>query len=130
MTSHYVNPPSDPTTPVNQSSNITNSYASAASHSFPSKTQAIVFSCIDNAKLQYYLVPSGTIINPKNIIFSSGLSHDKICMYLANKTIVDNFMKQHGYIEVLGEVVTAGSLVSPAERLVLSGVCPSIPHQV
>lgn len=107
------------------------SYSSVlTTQQFPSKEQAIIFPAIEETKLQDYLIPLGTIIEPKNILFSSRLSNQRICMYLKNKEIVDKFMNNHGTIEVGGQSLRARRLITPAERLVLSNVSPSIPHQV
>uniref|UniRef100_A0A6P7FV73 Uncharacterized protein LOC114333053 n=1 Tax=Diabrotica virgifera virgifera TaxID=50390 RepID=A0A6P7FV73_DIAVI len=51
-------------------------------------------------------------------------------MYLSSKLTVDNFMEKYGSIQVQGETVRARRLITPAERLVLSSVCPTIPHDV
>lgn len=107
------------------------SYSSVLSTlQFPSKEQAIIFPALEDSKLQDYLIPLGTIIEPKNILFSSRLSNQRICMYLKNKEIVDKFMANHGTIEVGGQCVRARRLITPAERLVLSNVSPTIPHEI
>lgn len=97
---------------------------------FPSREQAIIFPALEETRLQDYLLPLGSIIEPKNILFSSRLSNQRICMYLKSKEIVENFMENHGAIEVKGQCLRARRLVTPAERLVLSNVCPTIPHQL
>lgn len=89
-------------------SDISRTYSSAVSSPiFPSKEQAIVFSALENTRLQDYLIPLGSIIQPKNIIFSSRLSNNQICIYLSNKQLVETFMNDYGQIEVNGMVVSA-----------------------
>uniref|UniRef100_A0A6P7GIC6 Triple functional domain protein-like n=1 Tax=Diabrotica virgifera virgifera TaxID=50390 RepID=A0A6P7GIC6_DIAVI len=97
---------------------------------FSSKEKAIIFNALDNTKLQEYLIPLGNIIQPKNIIFCSRLSNNRICMYLSSKQLVEDYMTNRGYIEIQGEIVRARKLITPAERIVLSNVCPSIPHEI
>lgn len=97
---------------------------------FPSKEQAIIFTSIDGAKLQDYLLQLGPVVQPKNIIFSSRISNNRICVYLADKSTVDNFLKDHGSITVRGETIQARRLITPSERLVLSNVSPTIPHDI
>lgn len=120
------------TTPKHQNQDNANiSYSSAlAKQQFPSKEQAIVFGAIENTKLQDYLIPLGNLVQPKNIIFSSRLSNNRICMYLSSKQVVNDFMINHGCIKIQGVIVKARKLISPAERIVLSNVCPTIPHDI
>ncbi|XP_050509664.1 uncharacterized protein LOC126886705 [Diabrotica virgifera virgifera] len=108
------------------------SYSTAASQQnfFPGKENAILFSAINNTPRQDYLISLGNLINPKNILFSSRLSNNRICMYLSSKQAVEDFMTNYGSIQVNGETVRARRLITPAERIVLSNVCPSIPHEV
>lgn len=115
-----------------QNENLTNKSYSAAitQQNFPTKEQAIIFNAIDGIRLQDYLIKVGSIINPKNILFASRLSNNRICMYLSSKEIVDKFMNENGIIEINGESLRARRLVTPAERLILSNVCPTIPHDV
>lgn len=114
-----------------QTSYTSRSYSTALTQPiFPSKEQAIVFSSIQQARLQDYLIPLGTRIQPKNILFCSRLSNNRVCMYLSSKEIVDNFMSQHAEINVLGQNLKARRLITPAIRLVLSNVSPTIPHEV
>uniref|UniRef100_A0A6P7FH76 Uncharacterized protein LOC114327966 isoform X1 n=1 Tax=Diabrotica virgifera virgifera TaxID=50390 RepID=A0A6P7FH76_DIAVI len=51
-------------------------------------------------------------------------------MYLSSKQLVDEFMQKHGQIKIENNIVQARRLISPAERIVLSNVCPSIPHSL
>ncbi|CAH1105307.1 unnamed protein product [Psylliodes chrysocephalus] len=98
---------------------------------YPSKNQAIIFTPIDGAKLQDYLLPLGEIVHPKNIIFCSKLSNNRICMYLSSQEIVEKFMNDYsGIIEINNEILQARRYVTPSERIILSNVCPSIPHDI
>ncbi|CAH1099727.1 unnamed protein product [Psylliodes chrysocephalus] len=112
--------------------NTIKSYSSALTqHHYPTKEQAIIFPAIDNTKIQEYLVPLGAIIEPKNILFSSRLSNNRVCMYLASKDIVEKFINDHrGVIIINNETIQARKLITPSTRLVLSNVCPTIPHTV
>uniref|UniRef100_A0A6P7F5Z1 Uncharacterized protein LOC114326894 n=1 Tax=Diabrotica virgifera virgifera TaxID=50390 RepID=A0A6P7F5Z1_DIAVI len=97
---------------------------------FPSRNQAIVFDAIDNTKMKDYLHSLSRIIRPVNIIFCSKLSNNKMCIYLANEKLVDDFITNHGKIKVNQQLLQARRLITPSQRLVLSGVCPSIPHSI
>ncbi|CAG9815998.1 unnamed protein product [Phaedon cochleariae] len=115
-----------------QNENPTNrSYSAALTQQHcPTKEQAIIFNAIDGIRLQDYLIKVGSIINPKNILFASRLSNKRICMYLSSKETVDKFMNENGMIEINGESLRARRLITPAERLVLSNVSPTIPHDL
>lgn len=97
---------------------------------FPTKDQAIVFNTIDNSKLQDYLLQLGPIVNPKNILFSSRISNNRICVYLDSKESVDQFLNNHGSITINGEAIRARRLIAPSDRLVISNISPTIPHEV
>nr|CAH7761758.1 unnamed protein product [Callosobruchus chinensis] len=96
----------------------------------PSKEQAIVFNSINGARIQDYLLQLGPIVDPKNILFCSRISNNRICIYLSSKDLVDNFIQTTGEIVVQGETIKARKLVTPSDRLVLSNVCPTIPHTI
>uniref|UniRef100_A0A6P7GAT3 Uncharacterized protein LOC114335864 isoform X2 n=1 Tax=Diabrotica virgifera virgifera TaxID=50390 RepID=A0A6P7GAT3_DIAVI len=114
----------------NVPANKSYSTAVAQQNFFPGKENAILFSAINNTPLQDYLISLSNLINPKNILFSSRLSNNRISMYLSSKQAVEDFMTNYGSIEVHGEIFRARRLITPAERIVLSNVCPSIPHEV
>nr|CAI5863235.1 unnamed protein product [Callosobruchus analis] len=111
-----------------QSNQPTHYSTIASTYKHPSKEQAIIFNSIDGARIQDYLLQLGPIIQPKNILFCSRISNNRICIYLSSKDLVNDFIKNRGEITVLGEKVKARKLVTPSDRLVLSNVCPTIPH--
>lgn len=96
---------------------------------FPSKQQAILFSSTDGTKLEEYIFALGSLIGAKNILFSSRISNNRICIYLSSKNAVDKFMSEYGTITINEETLSARRLITPTERLILSNVCPTIPHQ-
>nr|CAH7745740.1 unnamed protein product [Callosobruchus chinensis] len=116
---------------TSQTSNVSQSYSDVLSHQsyrHPKKDQAIVFNTIEGARLQDYLLKLGPIVNPKNIIFCSRIANNRICVYLSSKDLVNNFMDNHGEFIVNGENIKARRLITPSERLIISNVCPTIPH--
>nr|CAI5854048.1 unnamed protein product [Callosobruchus analis] len=96
----------------------------------PSKEQAVVFNAIDGVRIQDYLLNLGPLVDPKHILFCSRISNGRICVYLSSKNVVDLFMEQHGEITIQSETVKARRLVTPTDRLVISNVCPRIPHNI
>lgn len=97
---------------------------------FPSKDLAIVLDVVDKLKLRDYIVPIGKLVGPKQISFASRISRNRICIFLSSKQNVDEIVNNHGKIEIEGRTVTIRRLISPAKRIILSNVCPSIPHEL
>nr|CAH7765839.1 unnamed protein product [Callosobruchus chinensis] len=87
----------NPTTSVSTvNSSTTMAYSAAlAQHTYkyPNKEQAIVFPSVDGLKIQDLLLNLGSIVNPKNILFCSRVSNNRICVYLSSKHIVDQFLE-------------------------------------
>lgn len=96
--------------------------------SFPKKDQAIIIPAVDNLKIQDYVKAVGTIVQPKNVLFSSRISNNRMCIYLASKETVDIFMKNNKNIKINDNILEPRRLITPAIRIVLSNVCPTIPH--
>ncbi|CAH1155699.1 unnamed protein product [Phaedon cochleariae] len=97
---------------------------------FPKQDQAILFPFIDGIKLQEYVVALGPIVQPKNILFSSRISNNRICIYLSSTEAVNSFLKNCGQIKIKENIIDARRLITPASRLILSNVCPAIPHEI
>nr|CAH7719583.1 unnamed protein product [Callosobruchus chinensis] len=111
--------------------NSIQTYSSALvqpAHKYPNKEQAIIFNAIDGARIQDYLLQLGPIVNPKNILFCSRISNNRLCVYLSSKAWVDKFLADPGEIVIQGEKVRARRLVTPSDRLVISNLCPTIPN--
>lgn len=58
----------------------------------PTKKQAIVMHAVEPLKLFDYVRALSQIVTPKNIIFASKISNQRICIYLASIQIVDNLV--------------------------------------
>jgi hypothetical protein len=97
---------------------------------FPGKEQAVVCNATDGLMLQDYVRAIGSIVSPKNILFASRISNERICIYLSSKSLVDDVVLNHSSITINDKVVGVRRLINPARRIILSNVCPSIPHHV
>lgn len=97
---------------------------------FPGKDTAVLFPSIDGFTVEAYTRAAAALVGPRNVIAASRISHGRLCMYLATKAVVDEFLADHGGITVTDVFVPARRLQTPAERLVLSNVAPCIPHAV
>lgn len=124
---------SNNTTTIKNFTSNGKSYSSVVTHSnasLPTKDQAIVFTSLDGLRIQDYLLELGPIVNPKNIIFCSRISNNRICIYLSEKKHVDDFLNDYGEITINGTKIPARRLITPSERLLLSNVSPTIPNDI
>lgn len=94
----------------------------------PKKEQAIVLNVNESLKLEDYVVAIGNLVQPKNILFASRISNNRICIYLSNVKLVDNVTQQE-FIRINGIEIGLRRLITPAKKLILSNVIPSISHE-
>ncbi|KAK9872044.1 hypothetical protein WA026_015294 [Henosepilachna vigintioctopunctata] len=118
-------------TTSNPTPNPQKSYSNVVSQKkYPDKDQAIIFSALERALLQDYTIALGSTIPPKNFTHLSKMTNNRICVYLQNKVMVNNFMENIGEITVNGIEIKARKLVTPAKRLVFSNVCPTVTDEI
>ena len=105
------------------------SYAAAAERdSFPKKDQAIVIESLPQIPISEYLVEIGRIIGPSNIRFASKISNGRVCMFLASKQVADDLTDKHSSVNIRGHSLELRPLITNYKKLILSNVCPVIPH--
>lgn len=107
-----------------------NAIKSAPASMFPKKEQAVILNVVDGLKLSDYVLKIGEIVGPRNISFASRISNNRICIYLSNTELVDHVIKNHPTITIDEREVSIRRLITPAKRIILSNVCPSVPHNV
>lgn len=98
--------------------------------SFPKKEQAIIFPVIEGLQVKDYVIATGNVVDPKEILFASRISNNRICINFSSKLVVNNFIENHNGIQINDVFVPARKLILPAKRLILSNVSPCIPHTV
>lgn len=96
--------------------------------SFPKKQQAIILSAIEDLTIADYVTSVGNIVGPHHIRFVSRISNNRVCIYLSNEQLVDEFVSEHSIINIKDKQTTVRKLITPARRLIISNVCPTIPH--
>lgn len=109
------------------------SYASASKASneefnpkdHPTKDMAIIFPFITGLNYIDYINEVTKRIPPKEILFASKISHERMCIYLSGKEWVDKIIAGGNIITKKGEVSVRRMMV-PASRLIISNVIPSI----
>ena len=113
------------------SNNYRKSYAAATERdSFPSKDQAIVIESKQDIPLADYTTEVGKLVGPTNIRYASKISNARECVYLASKKVVENLTEKHGNIRIREHILELQSLITKYKKLILSNVCPIIPHSV
>lgn len=97
---------------------------------FPGKDQAVILQSVEGVTIAQYLREMANQVGGKNILFASRMSLGRIGFYFTSVTTVNSFMVEHGGISIKDQFLPARRMVTASERLVLSNVCPSIPHEV
>lgn len=97
---------------------------------FPTKEEAIILDAVDGVTIQDYATVIGKMIDPKNIRFVSRISHGRVCLYLSNKDIVDRLTVKPTKVNILTHELEIRPLIAKARRIILSNVCPIIPHSI
>ncbi|XP_054006593.1 uncharacterized protein LOC128891237 [Hylaeus anthracinus] len=105
-------------------------YAAATqSITFPTKEQAVIMDAIDGVAIKEFTLAIAKVISPGNIRFVSRVSNGRICMYLANQHLVEKLTDTDVNTKVANHTLRIRPLVSRAKRIILSNVCPIIPHE-
>lgn len=118
-----------PTFEINNSS-YANMAKSTIQDIFPSREQAIVLNVVEELKLIDYVSKISDFVGPKNVTFASRISKNRICIFLSSVQMVDQVVKEHQVIEINGHTINIRRLITPALRIIISNVCPSIPHRL
>lgn len=114
-----------------QNSKTTINYAKVTMQSlFPKKENAIIIDSANSAPIVEFIEKLSTKVNPSHIKFASKISNNRLCVYLSSKDVADDLVYNHKNIVVANQVFPIRPLISRNKRIILSNVCPSIPHQV
>lgn len=109
----------------------TKSYATITQRTlFPTKDQAIIMDAIEGISLNDYILAIGNLVEPANVRFASKISMNRVCIYLASKQLVDNIIENKQFIKIGNKTVEIRPLLTKFKRLILSNVCPVIPHEI
>lgn len=130
--SEHINTPNVPTT-----SNVFTAPPKKTSFSnvlkasaFPKKDQAIIYPVIEGIQIRDYVVATGKVVGPTNVLFASRMSNNRVCIYLSSSEVVNSFVDAKGGVDINDIFVPARKLILPAKRIILSNVSPCIPHYV
>lgn len=107
------------------------SYASAAQkHQFPKRDQGLIIDCAEGLNLTDYTCAVGELVEKGNILYSTRISNNRICLYLASKDLVNELTDKHKFLQI-GEIqVNVRPLIIKQQRVIFSNVAPPIPNFV
>ncbi|KAK2578375.1 hypothetical protein KPH14_000838 [Odynerus spinipes] len=119
------------TSTTKTSENVPSTYAAVTQNfTFPTKEQAIIMDAIDGVPIKEYTMAIAKVISSVNIRFASRISNGRICMYLANQQLVEKLTDTNVNITIRTHLLRIRPLISRAKRIILSNVCPIIPHDI
>lgn len=112
----------------------TNTYANKLKQNnttaLPKKDQAIIITAINEIQTKEYIKKLGELVTPKNILFASRISNNRICIYLTSKTLVDEIMTKNKFLIINNNKFEIRRLISPTQKVIISNVCPTIPNYI
>ncbi|RZB40853.1 NESP55 domain containing protein [Asbolus verrucosus] len=98
---------------------------------FPKKDQTIILTANENLNNRDYATKIANLIGgAQHILFLSKISLNRVCIYLSSPQLVENLTAQYNKIEIGGLEIGLRRLITPSQRIILSNVCPTIPHDV
>ena len=106
-------------------------YADAArSKQFPKRDQGLIMDCVDGLNLTDYTCAVGEIVDKKNIMYSTRISNNRVCLYLTAKELINELTDKYKFIQIGETKVHIRPLIIKQQRVVFSNVAPPIPHYV
>lgn len=128
-TSNSLNLPSSETDKSKVSS--VSSYAQVAQNDlFPKRNQGVIMECADGLSLTDYTCAIGDIVEPKNVLYSSRISNNRVCLYLKNQELVNNITDKYTTLNIKDKIVPIRPLVAKLKKVIISNVAPPIPHYI
>ena len=112
------------------SSGIVSYSAATQTDKFPTREQGLILNCIEGSNLTDYIVAIGDLIQPKNIVYATRISSNRVCLYLSNKDLVGQLTENHKYVLIHDRQVNIRPLVAKHQRVIFSNVAPPIPHYI
>ena len=100
------------------------------SESFSKKDQAIVIGSIKGWPIKDYITEITKYTSPSSIRLISRISGERVCIYLAIKANADDLIDNKRSITINNQPLDIRPLIGRAKRIIISKVCPVIPHSV
>lgn len=85
---------------------------------------------MDGITIKDYTLSIGKIVGPENIRFVLRIFNGRVCLYLSNQGLVDKLTQANTRVNIGSHSLLLRPLVSKSVRVIISNVCPVIPHSV
>lgn len=95
-----------------------------------SRDHAIVVDTIKDKTVEEYAVALAKVIPPKDILYVSRISQNRVCFYLSKTEIVDHLVENNFKLRIEDLLLEIRPLTSKAKRILISNVQPCIPSSV
>lgn len=95
---------------------------------FPKKDQAVILDSLENVQIKDYAQALGKIVDPSQIRFLSRISNNRVCVYLSSKSVADDIVENKQFITIQNQRLPIRPLINRNKRIIISNVCPIIPH--
>lgn len=106
-------------------------YANVTSKdSFPKREQAIIVEALNNVKIEAYLDALANIVPATAICFISRIAQNRICIYLESIKLAEELVERKLSVIINNKPLLIKPLIARNKRVVLSNVCPAIPHYI
>lgn len=93
----------------------------------PNKELGVVLMATNkDIRAMEYIKNIGNIVTPKNITHASWMGNNRFCIFLKDVSSVDMLMLNRNFIKIDGVDIPMRRLVTPAKRIILSGVMPFV----
>lgn len=115
----------------NEILNMNTSFADKLKGKRPDRKQAIIIDCTEKIPVIEYITEIAKILSkPEELTHVDHLSNNRLCFFFANKTVVDSIISQQNKIIVRNANVHMRRLISPAVRIIMTNVSPTIPDEI
>lgn len=94
----------------------------------PKRNQGLIIDNVDNITISDYVCAIGDIVKPKNVLSASRISNNRVCIYLANKNLVEELTDKYQSLEINQQRVTIRPLISRLKKIIFSNVPSDIPN--
>lgn len=114
---------------VIEQTTVNKTYANVIEYySLPKKDQAIVIESVEGISNDEYIDGLEKLINSNDIKFISKISGGRVCVFLSSKRLVEELNGKK--VQVKDHLLKIRPLLEKNKRIVISNVCPVIPHDV
>ena len=104
--------------------------AVAQKDAFPKRDQGLIMDVVEGLNLTDYTIAIGDLVQPKNVLFASRISKNRISLFLSSKELVENITDKYSSIIIQQKTVSIRPLINKLKRVIFSNVSPTIPNTV